>query len=318
MLFQRNFLGLAHADGILGLASCNKGGGDFTKAKSGFVYKLFKSEGGKYTEREVSPEGDATYKNRLGKILALNVEYRTAKDSILFNSRKAQMGVPMRIKLEELKTKGGLEEALSMLQPGDSAVFRFNVDTIFAKSFKAPVPPFMKKAGNTMTMFVKADKLQTEQEAMADQQKMMEEQQKKMMAYAEEQIKKDDVILQDYIKKNNLKAEKSPSGIYYVVNKAGTGAKPKQGQTVAVTYKGSLLDGKVFDSSEKQGGKPIEFPLGVGQVIPGWDQGIALLNKGTQATLLIPSTLGYGQRGAGADIPADAVLRFDVELVDVK
>ena len=171
------------------------------------------------------------------------------------------MGVPMRIKLEELKTKGGLEEALSMLQPGDSAVFRFNVDTIFAKSFRAPVPPFMKKAGNTMTMFVKADKLQSEQEAMADQQKMMEEQQKKMMAYAEEQIKKDDVILQDYIKKNNLKAEKSPSGIYYVVNKAGTGAKPKQGQTVAVNYKGMLLDGKVFDSSDKQG-KPIEFPIG--------------------------------------------------------
>jgi FKBP-type peptidyl-prolyl cis-trans isomerase len=227
------------------------------------------------------------------------------------------MGVPMRIKLEELKTKGGLEEALSMLQPGDSAVFRFNVDTIFAKSFRAPVPPFMKKAGNTMTMFVKADKLQSEQEAMADQQKMMEEQQKKMMAYAEEQIKKDDVILQDYIKKNNLKAEKSPSGIYYVVNKPGTGAKPKQGQTVAVNYKGMLLDGKVFDSSDKQG-RPIEFPLGVGQVIPGWDQGIALLNEGSQATLLIPSTLGYGQRGAGADIPADAVLRFDVELVDVK
>jgi FKBP-type peptidyl-prolyl cis-trans isomerase len=317
MLFQRNFLGLALAAGILGLASCNKGGGDFTKANSGFEYKLFKSADGKYTEREVAPAGDPTYKDRLGKILALNVEYRTAKDSILFNSRKAQMGVPMRIKLEELKTKGGLEEALSMLQPGDSAVFRFNVDTIFAKSFRAPVPPFMKKAGNTMTMFVKADKLQSEQEAMADQQKMMEEQQKKMMAYAEEQIKKDDVILQDYIKKNNLKAEKSPSGIYYVVNKPGTGAKPKQGQTVAVNYKGMLLDGKVFDSSDKQG-RPIEFPLGVGQVIPGWDQGIALLNEGSQATLLIPSTLGYGQRGAGADIPADAVLRFDVELVGVK
>ena len=106
--------------------------------------------------------------------------------------------------------------------------------------------------------------------------------------------------------------------MYYVVTKAGTGAKPTPGQTVSVLYKGTLLDGKVFDSSEKMGNKPIEFPLGVGQVIPGWDKGIALLNKGSKATLLIPSSLAYGQRGAGADIPADAPLRFDVELVDVK
>ncbi|UOQ54692.1 FKBP-type peptidyl-prolyl cis-trans isomerase [Hymenobacter cellulosivorans] len=318
MSFQRNFLSLALAAGVLGLASCNKGGGDFTKTKSGIEYKIFKSEGGKYSDKSVGAEGDATYKDRLGKILALNVEYRTAKDSVLFNSRKQNQGIPMRIKLQEVTTKGGIEEALALLQPGDSAVFRFNVDTIFAKSFKQPVPPFMKKAGNTMSMYVKADKLQTEDEAKAAQQTEMEEQQKKMMAYAEQQLKKDDVILQEYIKKNNLTAQKDPSGVYYVVTKAGTGAKPTPGQTVSVLYKGSLLDGKVFDSSEKMGNKPIEFPLGVGQVIPGWDKGIGLLNKGTKATLLIPSSLAYGQRGAGADIPADAPLRFDVELVDIK
>ncbi|UOQ73948.1 FKBP-type peptidyl-prolyl cis-trans isomerase [Hymenobacter cellulosilyticus] len=317
MFLQRNFLSLALAAGVLGLASCNKGGGDFTKTKSGIEYKIFKSEGGKYSDKSVAAEGDATYKDRLGKILALNVEYRTAKDSVLFNSRK-QQGIPMRIKLQEVTTKGGIEEALALLQPGDSAVFKFNVDTIFAKSFKQPVPPFMKKAGNTMSMYVKADKLQTEEEAMADQKVQMEEQQKKMMAYAEQQLKKDDVILQEYIKKNNLTAQKDPSGVYYVVTKAGSGAKPTPGQTVSVLYEGKLLDGKVFDSSAKMGNKPIEFPLGVGQVIPGWDKGIALLNKGTKATLLIPSSLAYGQRGAGADIPADAPLRFDVELVDVK
>ncbi|GAA4009961.1 hypothetical protein GCM10022408_22670 [Hymenobacter fastidiosus] len=329
MLLQRNFLSLALAAGVMSLASCNKGAGNFAKTQSGIEYKIFKSEAGKYNSREVAPTGDDTYKARLGKILAMNVEYRTYKDSILFSSRK-QQGPPMRIELQELKVKGGIEEAIAMLQPGDSAVFRFNVDTIFAKSFKQPVPPFMRtkpakgaKPGDKqdpsfMTMYVKAEKLQTRDEATADQQKQMEEQQKKMMAYAEEQIKKDDVILQNYIKKNNLTAKKDPSGIYYVVTQPGTGATPKQGQTVSVLYKGTLLDGKVFDSSEKMGNKPIDFPLGVGQVIPGWDKGIALLNKGTKATLLIPSSLAYGQRGAGADIPADAPLRFDVELVDVK
>ncbi|SHJ83563.1 FKBP-type peptidyl-prolyl cis-trans isomerase [Hymenobacter daecheongensis DSM 21074] len=325
MLLQRNFLSLALAAGVMGLASCNKGGGDFAKTASGIEYQVFKNEGGKYSSREVAATGDDTYKTRMGKILALNVEYRTYKDSVLFNSRK-QQGLPMRIELQDVKVKGGIEEAIAMLQPGDSAIFRFNVDTIFAKSFKQPVPPFMKPkaakdakaATSFMTMYVKAEKLQTREEATADQQKQMEEQQKKMMAYAETQLKKDDIILQDYIKKNSLTAKKDPSGIYYVVTKPGTGAVPKQGQTVSVLYKGTLLDGKVFDSSEKMGNKPIDFPLGVGQVIPGWDKGIALLNKGTKATLLIPSSLAYGQRGAGADIPADAPLRFDVELVDVK
>lgn len=313
-----HFLYLALAAGTLSLYSCNKGSGEFAKTKTGVEYKLFKSEGGKYTAKEVAETGDATYKDRLGKILSLNVEYRTAKDSILFNSRK-QQGVPVMVPLQEVTTKGGLEEAISLLQPGDSGVFRFNLDTIFARSFHSPVPPFMKKAGNTMTVYAKAVKLMTREEAQVEQQKMLAEQQRKMMAYAEQQIKKDDVILQDYLKKNNLTAQKSPDGIYYVITTPGTGAKPKTGQLVSVQYKGTLLDGKEFDSSAKSnGGKPIQFPLGVGQVIPGWDKGIALLPKGTKATLLIPSTLAYGQRGAGSDIPADAPLRFDVELVDVQ
>ena len=303
------FLYLALAAGTISLYSCNKGSGDFAKTKSGVEYKLFKNEGGKFTSKEVS-ESDTTYKGRVGKIIALDVEYRTAKDSVLFNSRK-QQGVPVMVPLQELTTKGGLEEAISMLQPGDSGVFRFNLDTIFERSFKTPVPPFMKKAGNTMTVYATAVKLMTRDEAVVEQQKMM--------AYAEQQLKKDDVILQDYIKKNNLKAQKSPDGIYYIVNTAGTGAKPKTGQVVSVQYKGTLLDGKEFDSSAKSnGGKPIQFPLGVGQVIPGWDKGIALLSKGTKGTLLIPSSLAYGQRGAGSDIPADAPLRFDVELVDIQ
>ena len=321
MFFKRNFLSLALAAGVLGLAACNKGG-DFSKTPSGIEYKVFKSNGKGYDAREIGADGDATYKERIGKVMALHVEYRTGKDSILFNSRKQQMGFPVRVPLDTVRKaqKGGLEEAISLLQPGDSAIFRFNVDTIFAKSFRQPVPPFMQKAGKTMTMYVKVDKVQTRDEAMADVQKMQVEQQKKMMAYAEQQLKKDDVKLQEYIKKNNLTAQKDPSGVYYVVTSAGNGPKPKQGQIVAVQYKGTLLEnGKEFDSSAKgNAGKPIEFPIGVGQVIPGWDKAIPQLTKGSKATLLIPSSLAYGQRGAGANIPADAILRFDVELVDIK
>ena len=77
------------------------------------------------------------------------------------------------------------------------------------------------------------------------------------------------------------------------------------------------MDGTVFDSSFKRN-EPIDFPLGVGQVIAGWDEGIQLLNVGDQATLIIPSDLAYGERGAGGVIPGGATLKFDVELVNVK
>jgi len=93
--------------------------------------------------------------------------------------------------------------------------------------------------------------------------------------------------------------------------------KQKKGQTVSVHYKGQLADGTVFDSSYKRK-EPLEFQVGVGQVIAGWDEGICLLQVGDKARLVIPSHLGYGARGAGGVIPGDATLIFDVELVNVK
>ncbi len=111
--------------------------------------------------------------------------------------------------------------------------------------------------------------------------------------------------------------DKTASGLFYKIETPGTGATPSQGQNVSVHYKGSLLDGTVFDSSYKRNA-PIDFPLGVGQVIKGWDEGIALLSKGAKATFIIPADLGYGSAGAGGVIPPDATLRFEVELVDFK
>jgi len=110
--------------------------------------------------------------------------------------------------------------------------------------------------------------------------------------------------------------EKTDSGLRYQIIQKGDGVKAEKGQTVSVHYKGQLIDGTVFDSSYKRN-EPIDFPLGVGQVIPGWDEGIGLLNVGDKARLVIPSHLGYGSRGAGGVIPPDANLIFDVELVNV-
>ncbi len=111
--------------------------------------------------------------------------------------------------------------------------------------------------------------------------------------------------------------EKTESGLRYKFIQKGDGKKAENNKTVSVHYSGSLENGKVFDSSYSRK-KPIEFPLGQGNVIEGWDEGIALLRVGDKARFVIPSHLGYGQHGAGGVIPPNATLIFDVELMDVK
>jgi FKBP-type peptidyl-prolyl cis-trans isomerase len=110
---------------------------------------------------------------------------------------------------------------------------------------------------------------------------------------------------------------KTQSGLEYIEILAGTGAQALAGKTVSVHYTGKLQNGKVFDSSLTSG-VPIDFPLGAGRVIKGWDEGIALMKVGGKAQLIIPPELGYGARGAGGVIPPNATLIFDLELVKVK
>ena len=109
----------------------------------------------------------------------------------------------------------------------------------------------------------------------------------------------------------------TPSGLRYEILQKGEGKKATKGANVSVHYKGQLLDGTVFDSSYKRK-QPIDFPVGVGQVIAGWDEGIQLLKVGDKARFVIPSSLAYGESGAGGVIPPNATLIFDVELMDVK
>ena len=111
--------------------------------------------------------------------------------------------------------------------------------------------------------------------------------------------------------------EKTSSGLRYQILQKGDGQKAQKNKTVSVHYKGQLSDGTVFDSSYKRN-QPIEFSLGMGQVIRGWDEGVALLKVGDKARFVIPSHLAYGSRGAGGVIPPNANLIFDVELMSVK
>jgi peptidylprolyl isomerase len=109
----------------------------------------------------------------------------------------------------------------------------------------------------------------------------------------------------------------TPSGLQYIDETVGQGKSPTTGKKVTVHYTGTLVDGKKFDSS-KDRGQPFQFVIGVGQVIKGWDEGVATMKVGGKRKLIIPAPLGYGARGVPGVIPANAVLHFDVELLGVE
>ena len=106
------------------------------------------------------------------------------------------------------------------------------------------------------------------------------------------------------------------SGLKYTDEKIGTGDFPSKGDLLVVHYTGTLEDGTVFDSSIKRN-QPIEFPVGTGRVIPGWDEGLMSMKVGGKRKLIIPPDLGYGSRGAGASIPPNSTLIFEVELINI-
>jgi len=132
-------------------------------------------------------------------------------------------------------------------------------------------------------------------------------------AKREEEAKK---AAQEALDKLAAGFDQTDSGLRYKIIQKGSGAQAEKGKSVSVHYEGSLDNGQVFDSSYRRK-DPITFTLGIGQVIQGWDEGISLLKEGDKARFVIPSYLGYGERGAGGVIPPNATLVFDVELVKV-
>lgn len=222
------------------------------------------------------------------------------KDSILVPS------MPIQEMIQESLYKGDVYSALRMMHVGDSATFILDADTFF--HYMGGTNPFDEKE---LYFTFKMTELMPKAEVEA----MMKEQEAKYQVMIEQAKAAEDSIMTQYIADNKIKVAPTASGLYYIQKVAGKGAQAENGKKVSVHYTGRLLDGTVFDSSIERG-EPIEFVLGQGQVIPGWEEGIAKMKEGGKATLLIPSNLAYGERGNQV-IPPCSPLVFDVELVKV-
>ncbi len=307
-----NTITLAAIAAVMTITACkNSPYPGYEMAENGVYSKFYKQD-----EKGIKPkEGD---------LLKLIVSFKTSKDSVIFDSKKANPNGGNFIEFRLMKStfKGSFEDALASMSVGDSASFLINADSFFLVTNKAKqLPPFVEK-GSMLTFETKLEKITAKEEVDKEQQKRMEEQKVMMELRKNEEPK----ALAKYLEDNKIAVKPTASGLYYLEKTKGKGPKPTAGSIVKVNYTGRLLDGTIFDTSDeaiaKQVGvydqrrpyQAIEFPLGQGQVIQGWDEGIMLMSTGSKGQLIIPSALGYGERGQGP-IPPFSPMVFDIELV---
>ena len=222
------------------------------------------------------------------------------------------------MKLQEPSFPGDLNEGLAMMHKGDSASFIVNTDSTFKYLFMQPTLPAEFNSTDVMRFEIKVVDFMPEKvyaQNFANDVKSRNAQRADQLQndYADETAKAAKELA-DYLAKNKIEAVPTESGLYYVVTEPGNGEKPEVGKPVTMHYTGKLLNGTVFDSSVERD-QPFQFVLGVGQVIPGWDEGVQLMTKGEKGLLYIPYYLAYGERDMG-DIPPFSNLIFEVELID--
>ena len=271
------------------LASCQQSEHPgFKKTDNGLYYQF-------------NTDVDDTLFPEIGDFVEIDMIYTTG-DSVLFDSKKLPQA--MQLPIVESVYPGDIYEGLSMMNIGDSATFICNTDSVFLKLFRFREVPADLDSVENIYFYIKMNDIMSQEEMQAKKEAEM----KKL---AEEETGLRDA----FIAENYPDAQPTESGLYFISEKKGHGKMPVAGDKVKVHYTGKFLDGTVFDSSVERG-KPFEFTLGQGQVIKGWDEGIAMMHKGGKAILIIPSDLAYGPQG-NRGIPPASTLVFEVELLDI-
>lgn len=271
-------------------------------------------------ESKVIIHGKGLVTPQVGDMVEVHV-IQKIDDSLMLNSSQRNMGKPISFQCQAPAIKGDVMNGIMKMKVGDSTIFRIPLDTLAVRA-KQPRPEWAKKDAYIFWA-VKLVNIKDKKEVEADMKKQQAEMEK-MRAEAGEKAKvqaaTDDKLIQDYLKAKGItNAKKTASGLYYVIHQAGTGPNAAAGQKVTVNYTGQNLTGEKFDSNVDPAFnhvEPFKFDLGTRSVIAGWDEGVALLNKGSKATLYIPSGMAYGPNARGPQIPANAILIFDIELLD--
>lgn len=272
-------------------------------------YPGYQNKNGLYYQFFTQNEGETP---QVGDLVDINICCMINDSTPLIPNMKNIMQV------QEVKFAGDINEGLLMMHKGDSASFIVNIDSTFKYLYGQPTLPAEFNSTDVMRFEIKVNDFFPEKvyaQNFANDVKARNDQRAAQLQndYPEETAKaaKD---LVNYLAKNKIEVVPTASGLYYVVTEPGNGEKPQVGKPVTMHYTGKLLDGTVFDSSVDRG-QPFQFILGVGQVIPGWDEGVQLMSKGEKGVLYIPYYIAYGERDMGA-IPAFSNLMFEVELID--
>jgi peptidylprolyl isomerase len=217
-------------------------------------------------------------------------------------------GEPIAFEFGKRFDTKGFEEGVGKMKKGGKAKFIVPSPLAFGEMGRgAIVPPY-----STILYEVEVVDVITK----ADYDKQQADVKKKEEQKKENAKKDESALLKKYLKDKNITVKPTASGLYYIEKAKGTGPQPTPGKKVKVHYTGTLLNGTKFDSS-KDRNQPFEFELGKGQVIKGWDEGVALMNAGGKAILIVPSNIAYGDREIPS-IPAYSTLVFEVDLIEVK
>ncbi len=278
---MKNNVVLTLAAAVMLLVSCNK----METTESGVQYKIITHD----KSARMVAEGD---------ILLMNLRIATqGSDSVILETYSNNS--PRYIPADEPV----LKEVFAMMAKGDSAEVIVNADTLFKKSFGSEKPEGMASETHVRFYVTVVDVFN------------QAEMQQKQMQQMSEFVEKDSVAMQEFLATlQNIQT--TASGLKYVVVKKTAGKAVAKGNKVSMQYRGTLLNGQEFDSNMDGAAAPFEFSVGLGQVIPGWDEGVALMHEGEEYKFIIPWKLAYGERGAGP-IPPFSSLVFDVKLVKI-
>jgi FKBP-type peptidyl-prolyl cis-trans isomerase FkpA len=252
---------------------------------------------------KVIKNGDGT-RPKVNEIVVFNIVTTDSKDS-LWNSTYNR-GLPGIVRITDsvnIASEDGMQQMFRMLSKGDSVEVKIPVTKLFSDFVRGPIPP---EVDSTLTIFyrIKIEEVMDEERFQTFQAELFENRRN-------DQNKKDEELISQYLRENNINAERDSSGIYFVLHTNGGKQKPTTESCVMVNYEGKLLqNGQVFDKNQG-----ISFPLN--QVIPGWQIGIPKLGLTDKGTIYIPSSLAYGPQGVPGAIPPNSILVFDVELLSI-